>query len=197
MKMPIQRILTPVLISAIVSMGCATSYTPQEPGRIYFLTSGKGDLVFGKDGKTYRTEWTSSDILEAVSGNPAAEEHARTFVSRQRTAGVMVILAGVGLIVGYTLLYAGITGDPDRIDRRTTAIAGVSTLLGSFASFIGGLTVGVTSEGHLYDAINIYNDDVSRRQTRLPAGESGSTQPVPFGRLLRPQLDVKPSKGER
>jgi hypothetical protein len=197
MKMPIQRILTPVLISAIVSMGCATSYSPQEPGRIYFLTSGKGDLVFAKDGKTYSSQWTSSDILEAVSGNKAAEEHARTFVRRQWTAGAMVILAGVGLVVGYTLLYAGITGDPNSIDRRATAIAGVSTLLGSCASLIGGVTVGATSESHLYDAINIYNDDVSRRQTRLPVGESSSTPSVPFGRLLRPQLDVKPSNGDR
>jgi hypothetical protein len=176
--MAVQRIFTPVMISAIVSMGCATSYSPQEPGRIYFLTSAKGDLVFGKDGKTRNAEWTSKDILEAVSGNPAAEEHARTFVRRQRTAGTLAILAGVGILLGLTVLAVSAgepsgSGTDDHVDTaRSMQIAASSILLGSLVSFASALTVGATSESHLYDAINIYNDGVSRGQTRFPVVES-------------------------
>jgi hypothetical protein len=189
MKMPIQRILAAVLISAIVSMGCATSYSPQEPGRIYFLTSGKGDLVFAKDGKTYNAQWTSSDIREAVAGNQAAEEHARTFVRRQRIAGTLAILAGVGLVLGFAVLAfsaaepAGAGPGPVTDDHGDTArnmrIAAFTMLLGSVASRAGGVTVGATSEAHLYDAINIYNDDVFRRsQSALPTLERDSVQPA-------------------
>lgn len=42
----------------------------------------------------------------------------------------------------------------------------IGTLFGSLGLFIGSLAVLSSAPGHLYDAINIYNDDVSRRQGR-------------------------------
>jgi hypothetical protein len=197
MKKTLQRTISPLVIGAMLSVGCATSYAPQEPGRIHFLISSKGEDVLEKDGRTYNMGALSGDLLEAVSGSPAAEAHARTFVHRQRIAGGLAILALGALVPGYLLLAEGITGDPQSIDRRRTAIAGLSTILGSCAALMIAVTIGATSERHLYDAINIYNDDIARRQTGFPILQPGLPQPgaVPTGLLIHPQPAPKLSEG--
>jgi hypothetical protein len=196
MTTSIRRTLASVLIAALVSMGCASTYTPQEPGRIHFLAAGKGQLVLEKDGKTYESKWYSADLVDLVSGHPAAEEHARTFVRRQRIGGALTIVGVAGLLVGYVLMATAITSDPRSIDRRQTAIVGVSTLLASCASLIGGLALGASGQGHLYDAVNIHNDDVLEGRRRLREGAMGLPRPLPFGRLVRPRLIAESLPGD-
>lgn len=101
-----------------------------------------------------------------------------------------------GLLVGYLVMATAITSDPKGIIRRQTAIVGVSTLLASCASLIGGLAVGASGEGHLYDAVNTYNDDVLESRTRLREGSINLTRPLPFGRLVRPRLVAESSTGD-
>jgi hypothetical protein len=165
-------------------MGCATTYAPRETGRIHFLTSGKGEEVIEKDGKKYSMDIFSGELVDAVSGNPAAEEHARTSVRRQRIGGGLAILAGLSVLAGYVTIAMTLTADPRRIDRRTTAIAGFSMLFGGVACGIGAGIMAATGEGHFYDAVNIYNDDVWRSRSRFPVGERGMTLPgvAPLGR---------------
>jgi hypothetical protein len=94
MRIGIRGLLRPVAASlAILTVGCGTTYSPREPGRIYFAIS-RQDEILVKDGKKFSLSAFSGDLAEAVSGNPAAEKHARTYVRRQRIAGV---LGGLGL----------------------------------------------------------------------------------------------------
>ena len=67
MKATIRSVLTPAAICAIMSMGCATTYSPRETGRIHFLTSGKGEEVMEKDGKKY-----SMDIFSGATAKGGA-----------------------------------------------------------------------------------------------------------------------------
>ena len=108
-KTAIQRALAPVAIGAVLSMGCGTTYSPRETGRISLVMSGLGEEVLKKNGKDYKIGGFSGDLIEAVSGNRAAEAHARKFVRRQRISTSLGILAGVALFVG-TCRHGGARG---------------------------------------------------------------------------------------
>ena len=169
MKITIQKILAPVAICAGVSSGCATSYSPREPGRISFVMEA-GHEVLEKDGKKYNVGGFSGDLIQAVSGNPAAEEHARTYVRRQRSAAGLTIGFIGGLLVGDVLVALAMADPAPGVekDRRPLGYTGLSLLAGGVACLIGALILG-PPEGHLYDAINIYNDGVAQRRMQ-PGG---------------------------
>jgi hypothetical protein len=160
MSMTGQRFSTLVTICAALSVGCASSYSPREPGRINVVLVG-GSRVLEKDGKLYSMSGLSIDPIEAVSGNPLAEAHARTFVSRRQTAGVLILvgLASMGAGLALNTSEPGHTGQ--KIAARGTAIVSVAAVMGSLFVF-------VFARSHLYDAINIYNDDVFRRMQSGP-----------------------------
>jgi len=79
MTAAIREVLTPVLISAVLSMECGTGYSPREPGRLNFVLAVGGEEALEKYGKQERVQGFPGDLVEAVAGNPAAEEHARTY----------------------------------------------------------------------------------------------------------------------
>jgi hypothetical protein len=170
MKTSIRGMLRPVAILALLGMGCGTSYSPRAPGRINFLLSARGEEVLEKDGRTYKIGGFSSDLVEAVSGNPAAEKHARTYVHHQQISHGLAIVTTVALMVGVFLL-AMSTAEPagnvlpeDHHDQRVnlqiaSAVAGV---IGA-AALTGAAVNGDTAQSNLHDAVNIYNDDVSTK----------------------------------
>src|SRR6185295_4783992 len=81
------KIVALVAALVIFASGCASTYHPREPGRISFIVDGGVSLY--KDGVTYSTRGLSSGPVQAVAGNPFAEEHARKFVSRMRLSWAM------------------------------------------------------------------------------------------------------------
>jgi hypothetical protein len=175
MKTAIQSILTPVAIYAVLSLGCGTSYSPREPGRLNFVMSGTGEEALEKDGKRYRVQGFSDELVEAVRGNSAAEEHARRFVHHQRLASGFAIATAVALGFAVIFLAASMAEPAGTVSPEPTPTQDNGWKLG-LASGIAALIAGGTltgavvnshsAEGHLYDAINIYNDDVARKRTR-------------------------------
>jgi hypothetical protein len=153
-----RRKLALTAILTTLCFGCASSYTPREPGRIS-IVGATGRPVLVKDGKTYGFTGFSSEPVDAVAGNPEAEEHARTYVHRSRIGVVLYSLA-VASLVGAIATHSN---EPGHTVRNEVADG---TLIGSLGLLIGSLVFISTAPGHLYDAINIYNDDVSRRQGR-------------------------------
>jgi hypothetical protein len=162
-----QTIMTSRRISLLVaiwvglSVGCATGYSPREPGRIHIVTTANGRLL-EKDGKLYSMSGFRNGLVEAVSGDPAAEAHARTFVSRTRTGTVLIAVGVAGCAGGLALN----TTEPGHLDRK---IAGRGIAIASMVMAFGALLAVATAQTHLYDAINTHNDDVSRRLT--PGGD--------------------------
>ena len=54
---------------AVFGMGCASTYRPQEPGRISFVLDGPGFSLY-KEGTNYGAGGLSSAPVRAVAGNP-------------------------------------------------------------------------------------------------------------------------------
>jgi hypothetical protein len=144
-----------VAVLAIFGMGCASTYRPQEAGRISFVLDGPGFSLY-KDGTKYGAGGLSSAPVRAVAGNSAAEEQARTYVSRSRLFWSIYTIA-VGCLVTSLIVNPH---DPGHGDRRDVAagfaIAGAAAL---GASFIPAFT----APSHLYDAVNIYNDGIANQ----------------------------------
>ncbi len=158
MKMTNPRRFVIAAVLTALSFGCASSYTPREPGRISVM-GATGRPILVKDGKTYGMSGLSSDPVDAVAGNPAAEDHARTYVRRTRT-GMLLLGLGFGVFVGGVATHTNECGHAVRNGVATGLV------LGSLGFLIASLATMAIAPGHLYDAINIYNDSVPAAQPR-------------------------------
>jgi len=161
--------LAAVIVSTgLVFAGCATSYRPQDSGRISFVLDGPGISLY-KDGQKFGASGLSSDPIRAVAGNPVAEDHARVFVQRSR---LWAILSAVAVASLATAIAVNPSGHGEHRDISTAlAVTG-------FASLIGGTVVAATGISHIYDAVNIYNDGSSPigRQSLIQGGSAPSNK---------------------
>ncbi len=153
--MSVMKLTALVAAIAMSTVGCASTYRSQEPGRISFVLDGPGFSLY-KDGTTYGASGLSSGPVRAVAGNPAAEEHARTFVSRSRLFWSIYAVA-VGCLVTSVLVRPN---DPGQEDHRNIA---TGFAVAGFTGLATSLVAAFTAPGHLYDAVNIYNDGVAKQ----------------------------------
>jgi hypothetical protein len=143
----------PVVVLLSMTLGCASSYTPREPGRIS-IAKTTGGAVLVKDGRRYNMGGLSGEVIEAVSGNPSAENEARTYVHRTRTGVGLFTLGIVSLVAGGVMLKHG-----DGHQTRNGVAIGLE--VGWVVAWIASLATLSTGQGHFWDAVNIYNDGVS------------------------------------
>jgi hypothetical protein len=164
-------LFTPVAIYAILSAGCATNYSPREPGRLHFVLNHGGEEALERDGQKYPLGgFSGGQLLAAVNGNPAAEERARAYVDHQQSFSAYGIVAGIALVVAGFLSIGAMAeptgGSPvesSQDNRGKFWIGmGIAGLIGA-AGFIGAAINGDAAQRNLYDAINIYNDGVSSK----------------------------------
>jgi hypothetical protein len=157
-----------VVIIGLIFAGCATSYHPQDSGRISFVLDGPGISLY-KDGERYAAGGLSSDPIRAVAGNPAAENHARAFVRHSRIWAILTAVAVVALATSIAV-------NPSAHGEHRDLSAALAVT--GFASLTGGAIMGFTSVSHIYDAVNIYNDGLrpTGRQSPIQEGEAPSTK---------------------
>jgi hypothetical protein len=165
--MTVRGLSTLVAICATMSAGCGTagSYSPQAPGRIHIVNTESGRAL-QKNGILYSMSSLSNDPIRVVAGDPAAEEHARTYVGRPRTAGVLLLVGGALLVP------AAILGTRE---PQTTGYKGATMgfAFASMGAMLGALVLTVYSRHHLYDAINVYNDNLASHPGAADSGHRG------------------------
>jgi hypothetical protein len=157
-----------VVSIGLICAGCATSYHPQDSGRISFVLDSPGISLY-KDGQRYAAGGLSSDPIRAVAGNPVAENHARVFVQRSR---IWAVLTAVAVAALATSIAVNPSGHGEHRD-----LSGALAVTG-FASLAGGAIMGFTRVSHIYDAVNIYNDGLGSigRQSLSQGGEAPSNK---------------------
>ncbi len=152
MQMKVTRQI-PVVVLLSLTLGCASTYVPREPGRISIArTTGGTALV--KDGRRYDMGGLSSEVIEAVSGNLAAENEARTYVRRTRIGLGLFTLGIAAAVAGGVMLKHG-----DGHQTRNGVAIGLE--VGWVVAWIAGLATLGTGQGHFWNAVNIYNDGIS------------------------------------
>ncbi len=144
---------TALLLTCATFVGCASTHTPSEPGRVA-ITMETGGPTLMKDGKRYGMLFSNGPV-EAVAGVPAAEEHARTYVRRTRTGLLLEALALGSLATAIAVV-------PRESGHDTRRDVAQGALVGGLALVVAAAVVIMTAPGHLYDAINIYNDEAAK-----------------------------------
>lgn len=173
-RFPAVLALCGFLVSAC---GGSVGYLPQEPGRIHFVRNDNKNWL-ERDGKLYSMSGWSHGPTEAVSGNPAAEAEARSF-TRKTWSSLILSAAGLILVVPSAVVW---TDEPGHSERRTASIALAAS---AFVAFIAAMSMPMLARHHLYDAVNIYNDDLASR----PPGISPPSpkQDAPVGLPVEPR----------
>lgn len=177
--MEMRRRLAAVASAALLAeAACAnTSYAPRGDGRIA-TTLEDGRPMLNKDGKSVPAG--GAGLAEVVAGNPAAEEHARSYASGMRF-GIAEQLIGLGALIA-----GGIVAAP----RQDTAgmnlpvsserqVAGTVLVVAGLTAFIVSGFHLASAQAHFQDAINVYNDGVPPRFAPPPPAWQ-PTSPVPL-----------------
>ena len=144
------RIGIPLCLVAVV--GCSSTYLPKTGPRIA-VSMEAGQPVFIRDGQRFTGGMFGGDIDKAVEGNPAAEEHARTFKNGMRGGFACVMGAVVLLGAGMYTSFQGVGNSRDARVGTSLGLLGSAIVLD-----IVGLVWMLSAQPHLWDAINIYND---------------------------------------
>jgi hypothetical protein len=152
----------PSLTRAVATLAlgaCATSsYIPQTPGKVaVVLVDGKP--AYERDGAVYPSGVTGGGLEEAVAGNPAAEQAARTYHSRLSTGIALAVIGAVvdgvaAAVFPYALLAQ---------DNNSAAPIALGALVGGLVLAVTGAGIAASGESYRWDAINIYNDGVGMR----------------------------------
>ena len=123
-----------------------------------------GPGTFVRDGQHYSGFLPGSSLLDAVRGNPRAEHEARA--ARNLELGSwLAALSAAGTLTG------AVIADSDNTHSHDNLATGL--LITSLVCDTVGFVLAVSSVPHVYDGMNIYNDDLERH-----AGQpSGSVEP--------------------
>jgi hypothetical protein len=159
---PRAAVLSVISFSALLASACATSYYPNSP-RVA-VVRGEFSRGFVKNGTYYAGGFFGGNVVEAVRGVPAAESQAETYAGLS-TAGSLCIVGGEAFGVAASVVSA--TAHPGDVKNDTQ----LGLIIASGVAFVTGIVLHFMSEGHLYDAANIYNDEMDRRQLRRNIGQ--------------------------
>ena len=116
-------------------------------------------------------------IVEAVSGNPEAEEHARAYRNGM-TAGFLSVVGGGASMVGGVVLLGAASQERTHDARSNESVAGGALVLGGLVAYAVGLGLLLNAQPRLYDAINAYNDGVPMLMYVPPGYPPGYPPPV-------------------
>jgi hypothetical protein len=143
------------------SLGCASSYRPMVTPRVQVVQTSSG-LSFVRSGKQYEAGFFGGGLAEAVSGVPEAVEHANTY-SNLQLGGFVFVLGGAAAYGGAIASLGNARADADGNVDLTTATVFLGT---GFALSLVGWIMFSSAPPHLWDAINIHNDEVQREAVR-------------------------------
>ncbi|MEO8701127.1 MAG: hypothetical protein ABI867_13845 [Kofleriaceae bacterium] len=152
--------------AAIAAIGCSTHYTPRTPNRIAVVMDA-GKPAYMRDGILYPHGLLGGGLVDAVAGNPGAEDAANEYRSRVGT-GLVVGLLGLGcLTVASSIALANAVEEGNQSNRTTGWVA-----LGCAIATIAGMSYGISAEPYRWDAVNIFNDTQAPPQLPGPPGMS-------------------------
>jgi hypothetical protein len=154
-----------------LTQGCTSGYEPARSPRVAVMMEG-GQLTFVKNGEHHHNFWlVGSSALDAVQGNPRAEAEARS-ARNLEIGGIVFTVGALGSVTGALVSL----GSPDASQHQSTT-AGL--LVSALACDIVAAALLLNSIPHVYDAVNIYNDDLDRAAVSAPRWSLPPAPPAP------------------
>jgi hypothetical protein len=140
-----------------IVQGCSSNYEPARSPHITTVVEGSSP-VFVKNGERIGTTSFGGGLVGAMQDNPRAAAQAR--IGRNLAIGGIVFdIVGLGSETAGLVLVAenNRPGQPDHSNTVPWALA-----IGGVASVVVGTVLLLASPPHIYDAVNIYNDDLDK-----------------------------------
>jgi hypothetical protein len=160
-----------VLLGLAFTAGCSSSYQPVRSPRIVTVVDS-GQPAFVKNGERVGTLALGTGLVDAVHGNPRAEHQAR--VGRNLSVGGFVLaVAGLGTEIGGLVVLA-----QDSHSDEHSSLGPALLLTGAVVAITGSVLM-LAGQPHLYDAVNIYNDE-------LETGPATQAAAAPLGPRVQP-----------
>lgn len=158
------RAVAVLALLAPTSLGCASEYVPR-PGPHVALVQDGGTISYVRQGQKYDGGIFGGDIEEAVSGSPRAEAYAREYKTGMTTGFIMTMVGALGAVGG--AVYLGDAESQTPVSSSAATTATVVMLSGLVVELVGA-GIAARAQTHLYDAVNVYNDDVDTGRVTHP-----------------------------
>lgn len=153
---------------ALFATACfGSSYIPKPSPYIQVTTNWAGSTTFWKDGKKLQAGYWSKDIFKVFEKLPKAREHIETWRSRQVLSFILNVFSSVITATGLFIIEPGSGFN----SRNTLSIA--MLVGGAFPVSMTGLVYGLSAGSHLWDAVNLYNDDLKKKRGQRSAVRLG------------------------
>jgi hypothetical protein len=154
-----------MVAASLASSGCAEVYIPHPSGAVTITSNGGSGYRVFKNGEDMGSEWA---VADAVAGDPKAEAQADK-ANSERVGGIVSGIAGaIAVGVGAALLsYDGYnsTGTSNTFSAPM-ADASIGLLAGGIVLYIIAGSLAGAAHTHMFNAVNIYNDDLAARGMR-------------------------------
>jgi hypothetical protein len=151
------RTIPAALALACGGAACAPpSYMPRPSPRIQVVSEGSS-IALVREGRIYRAGTLGGGLVEAVQGNPRAEEEAKSFEKKTTAGFVLSILGAVSVGVSGGILVAN---QLSRSPSDTLNGASLGLAIGGVTFSLVGSLVLQSAAPHVWNAINIYNDSL-------------------------------------
>jgi hypothetical protein len=174
------------LLLLALTQSCTSGYEPARSPRVAIVMED-GQLTFVKDGEHHHSFWlVGSSALDAVQGDPRAEAEART-ARNLEIGGIVFTVGAVGSATGALVSLLS----PDEVQHQSTTQA---LLVSALACDVVALALLLNSIPRVYDAVNIYNDDLDRAAATAPRLALPPASPVlpPASPVLPPAPPAPP-----
>jgi hypothetical protein len=150
------------LLTTILATACSTSYFPK-PAPGLKVTMSDGSPTFWIEGRMVQKGIFGTGLAEAIADVPEAREHALIWRSRNIT-GLTSQLAGLAMVIPGVAVIEPSAGMSPR------NIVTVSLVSAGLAAVILGTAVALSGQSHLWDALNLYNDQAAEQRARANPG---------------------------
>lgn len=143
-------------VLAMLLAGCASRYTPQRSPRVQMVWNGT-NVTYVREGRTIDDGLLGGGLVDAVAGDPEAEDLAESYTDR-KTAGFVVSVASAACVGIVPLM------DPS-LDDLLEPIG--FALVCMTALSLTGASLMASAIPFQYDAVNVFNDHLELRLQRL------------------------------
>lgn len=163
---------------------CTSSYMPRASRALKWTMVG-GEVSVLRQGRVYAVNGFGSGLIDAVADNPRALEHAQAH--RDGTVyGLASALGGAAVMFGAPLLLLTEVGDGSRGPSNGSVGLALGGAITGMVLYGFGLGMVVAAQPRMYDAVNVYNDDLE---------EAAASQPPPAIALPAAATDAAAPQG--
>ncbi len=152
------RGLAALLAALSLATACNATYQPR-PSKLLKWTLIDGSPAVVRLGRAYPVNGFGQGLIEAVADNPRALEHAEAH-REGTTWGLITALGGAAVMFGSPVLLLADSDNPGQEPSAGSVSLAIGGAVTGIVLYGLGLGMVASAQPRMYDAVNVYNDDL-------------------------------------